>query len=161
MKKTSVRRLTEAAIIAALYAALTALAASMGLAIGPLELRFSEALCILPMLTPSAIPGLFCGCVVANIIAGGHILDIVLGSLATLLGALGTYAFRKKPVLAIFSPILSNAVIIPPILYYVYGFTDGGFLFLLITFFVGEAISAGGFGYLLWRGIRNRRKLFL
>ena len=161
MKKTSVRRLATGAIIAALYAALTALSASMGLAIGPFELRFSEALCILPVFTPAGIPGLYVGCIVANVIAGGHVLDILLGSLASLIGAVGTYALRKKPILALIPPVLSNTLIIPPILYYVYGFTDGGFLFLFLSFFVGEALSAGGFGYLLWRGLRKHGKLFL
>jgi uncharacterized membrane protein len=161
MKKNKLRRLATGAVIAALYAALTALAASMGLAIGPFEFRFSEALCILPVFTPAAVPGLYVGCIVANVISGGHVLDIVLGSLASLIGAMGTFALRKKPLLALIPPILSNTLIIPPILYYVYGFTDGGYAFLLLTFFVGEAVSAGGFGYLLWRGLKKHETLFL
>ncbi len=161
MKTTKTKRLALAGMIAALYAALTLLSASMGLAIGPFELRFSEALVCLPLFTAAAVPGLFCGCIVANLILGAHILDIVLGALATLLGAIGTRAARKKPILALSFPILSNCLFIPPVLYFAYGFQDSGFYLLFASFFAGEVLCAGGLGFFLQKALFPLRNYFL
>lgn len=83
-------------MIAALYVVLTYITNLLGLASGTIQVRFSEALCILPVFTPAAIPGLFIGCLISNLITGGIIWDIIFGSIATLLGALGTYFLRKR-----------------------------------------------------------------
>ena len=149
--KHSALYIAEAASIAALYAALTWLGNTIGVpAIGPVEFRFSEALTILPIFTNAAIPGLTIGCFLANLICGGVVWDLVFGSLATLLGAVGTYLLRKFKVLPFLPPIVSNTLIIPPILLFAYGF--GGdmptWLFYLV-FFAGEALSVLVFGYIL------------
>ncbi len=101
--------LCMSAVIAALYAALTLLLAPISY--GPIQLRLSEALTLLPMLLPQAIPGLFVGCLIANLYTG-MLTDIIFGSLATLIAATGTYLLRKKPILAAACPVVSNGVIV-------------------------------------------------
>ncbi len=153
MKKQTLRQMTLSAVIAALFAALTLLSSFLGLAVGPFELRFSEALCILPVFTPAAIPGLFIGCILGNLLSGALFLDVIFGSLATLLGALGTYFLRKKKFLPYLPPIFANAAVVPPLLYYVYGFQSSALPFLFFSIFVGEVISAGLFGFLLKKSL--------
>ena len=149
MKRTNVKTLTNAAIIASLYVVLTFIANSIGLASGAIQIRISEALTILPVFTPAAIPGLFIGCLISNIIAGGVIWDIIFGSVATLLGALGTYSLRKYKWLAPLPPIIANALIIPFVLIYAYGATEA-LPYLMVTVGIGEVISAGILGMLLY-----------
>lgn len=156
MKKT--RSLTQSALIAALYVALTYLSAAFGIASGVIQLRISEALTILPMFSFSAVPGLFAGCVAANLLTGAAIWDVVLGSLATLLGALGTYYFGKNKYIAPVFPIVSNTVIIPFVLKSVYGVSEG-LWFLMLTVFIGELISCGVFGIIL-AGAVKKTKIF-
>ena len=155
MKRKSLLFFTQGAMIAALYAALTLVASALGLSSGVIQLRFSEALCILPIFLPSSIWGLTLGCLLSNLLSGALLWDVVIGSLATLLGAVGTYALRKKPVLAFLPPVLANTLLIPPLLYFVYGFQDGGIAFLFFTVFCGEAISVWLFGALLYRGAKR------
>ena len=107
MKKTHF--ITHAALIAALYVVLTYVANSLGLASGAIQVRFSEALTILPFFTPAAIPGLFVGCILSNSLTLCVIWDTIFGSIATLLGAIGTYALRKHKWLAPLPPVLSNS----------------------------------------------------
>ena len=95
MKNQKVLYLTQAAMIAALYVVLTFVANALGLANGAIQIRFSEALTILPYFTPAAIPGLFIGCILSNTLTGCMIQDIIFGSLATLAGAFGTAALKK------------------------------------------------------------------
>ena len=107
-----VKFIVHAALIAALYVVLTIVANSLGLANYAIQVRFSEALTILPFFTPAAIPGLFVGCILSNFLTGCLLLDIVFGSIATLLGALGTYALRKvSKWLAPLPPIAANTLI--------------------------------------------------
>ncbi len=146
--------LATAAVIAALYVVLTYLAAAMGLSSGVIQVRFSEALTILPIFTSAAVPGLFAGCILANLLTGCALWDVVFGSLATLLGAIGTYFLRKHKVLATLPPILSNALIVPPVLMYVYG-ADEAYWFLLLTVCAGEVISCGILGSLLRKGLEK------
>ena len=108
-KLLNTRSLCISAVIAALYAALTLLLAP--LSFGAVQLRVSEALTLLPMVLPQAIPGLFVGCLIANLYTG-VLTDIIFGSLATLLAAVGTYLLRKHPILAASCPVLSNGVIV-------------------------------------------------
>lgn len=103
------RSLCLSAVIAALYAALTLLLAPISY--GPIQLRLSEAMTLLPILLPQAVPGLFVGCLIANLYTG-MLTDIIFGSLATLLAAIGTYLLRKKPLLAAACPVAANAVIV-------------------------------------------------
>lgn len=156
----STKFLTHAAIIAALYVVLTAICTALGLSSGAVQLRFSEALTILPMFTPAAIPGLFIGCIISNLLAGGMVFDIIFGSVATLLGAVGTYMLRKKSkYFAPVPPIMANTLIIPFILQFVYNF-PGGLWYFFITVFAGELISCGIFGMLLYRALEKRKNIF-
>lgn len=143
------KELSLAALIAALYVALTSLSAALGLAIGPIELRFSEALTVLPVLCPAAIPGLSIGCLISSVLIGANPWDLVLGTLATLIGAVGTRFLRNYKRLSLLPPILSNTLILPPVLYYVYGFQSAALPVLYLTFFIGEALSAGLLAFLL------------
>ena len=154
MKKTTF--LTHAAIIAALYVVLTLIANAFGLANFAIQLRFSEALTILPLFTPAAIPGLYLGCLLSNVITGCIAWDIVLGPIATLLGALGTYALRKKhPLFATLPPIAANTLIVPFVLSYAYQF-EGSIPYFMLTVCVGEVISCGILGYFLQKGLKSR-----
>ena len=146
MKKTLF--ITQAALIAALYVVLTYVANLLGLANGAIQVRFSEALTILPYFTPAAIPGLFIGCMLSNFLTGCALWDIVFGSLATLLGALGTYALRKFKWLTPLPPIAANTLIVPFVLSYVYGVPDS-IPYLMLTVGIGEVISCYVLGMLL------------
>ena len=152
--------LCRAAIIGALYTALTLLCGLLGLASMPVQLRLSEALCVLPFFMPEAIFGLTVGCLISNLLVGGVWADILFGALATLIGALGTYALRrlrgKFRFLCILPPILSNTIIVPFVLKYAYGFGDGWFL-LAAGVGMGELLSVGVFGTLLFMAIEKRR----
>ena len=114
--KINVKFIATSAVIAAAYVALSFVSAAFGLAFGPVQLRLSEVLCILPVFTPAAIPGLFVGCIVSNILSFSP-LDILFGSLATLIAAVLTRAFRNirfkgVPLLSLFPPVIVNAVIV-------------------------------------------------
>lgn len=142
--------LTQSAMIAALYVVLTLLANAFGLANYAIQVRFSEALTILPIFTPAAIPGLWVGCVLSNIITGCMPLDVVFGSLATLLGAIGTYLLRKYKWAAVVPPIAANTLIVPFVLSYVYQF-EGSIPYFMLTVGAGEIISCGVLGLILYR----------
>ena len=140
--------ITQAALIAALYTVLTMVAAGFDLASGAIQVRFSEALTIMPFFTPAAIPGLTLGCLLSNILTGCVLPDIIFGTVATLLGALGSYALRKNRFLCAIPPIVSNALIIPFVLTYAYHI-PGGIPFFMLTVGLGELISCMGLGQLL------------
>ena len=149
--------LTQGAMIAALYVVLTFIANLAGLASGVIQVRLSEALTILPVFTAAAVPGLAVGCVLANLLTGCAIWDVVFGSLATLIGAVGTRLLRKKsPVLAVLPPILANAIIVPLVLQRVYGVSDA-YWYLSMTVGAGEIISCGVLGLLLYRSLKNTK----
>lgn len=95
MKNKKVSFIVTSAVVAALYVVLTYLAAAFGLASNVIQVRFSEALTILPIFTPAAIPGLFVGCIVANALTGAVIFDVIFGSIATLIGAIGAWMIGK------------------------------------------------------------------
>ena len=147
MKNKSTLFLTQAAMIAALYVVLTFLASALGLASGSIQIRFSEALTILPYFTPAAIPGLFIGCLLSNTLTGCAILDIIFGSFATLIGAIFTYKLRKFKWLAPVPPIIANAIVVPLVLKYVYFIEPLWFSFVTVT--AGELISCGVLGMML------------
>ena len=158
MKNKNTLFLTQAAMIAALYVVLTLVANSLGLANMAIQIRFSEALTILPFFTLAAVPGLFVGCLVSNLITGAVPLDILFGSIATLLGALGTYAFRKYKWMASVPPILSNTIIVPMILAYVYQF-EGSIPYFMLTVGIGEILSCGVLGMSLLFGLSKYRNI--
>ena len=151
--------ITQAAVIAAIYVVLTYLAQLFGLASGAIQLRLSEMLTVLPFFTPAAIPGLFIGCVLSNILTGCVIWDIIFGSLATLIGAVGTYLLRKRSCyLAPLPPIIANTLIVPFVLSYAYGVPDG-IPFLMLTVGAGEILSCGVLGIVLIKAlspVKNR-----
>lgn len=144
----------QGALIGALYVILTVISNLFGLASGVIQIRLSEALTILPAFTPAAIPGLFVGCILSNIITGCMPLDVIFGALATLIGAYGTYLLRKRRMLASIPPILANTLIIPWVLSWVYSF-EGSVGYFTVTVFIGELISAGLLGQLLARKING------
>lgn len=155
MRKKSVTIITQAAIIAALYVVLTMLANAMGLANYAIQVRFSEALCILPYFTVAAVPGLYVGCLIANLLTGAAIWDILFGSLATLIGAIGTYLLRKHKFLMTLPPVIANAVIVPFVLRFGYGIiwefegVDFSLPYFAATVGIGEIISVCLLGSLL------------
>lgn len=140
--------LTRAAIIAALYAAMTLLFAP--LSYGEVQIRFSEALTILPILLPEAVPALAVGCLLANVLGGCTIFDIVFGTLATLLAALCTRALRRNVLLASAMPVLFNGVIVGAVVHYAYA--PGVALPLCMLFVaLGEAVSCMLLGRIVLR----------
>jgi len=145
--------ITEGAIVAALYVVITYFVSAFNLASGAIQVRLSDALCILPVFTPAAIPGLFAGCLLANLLTGCVVWDIVFGSLATLIGAIGTYYLKKTRFLCVIPPILSNAIIVPFVLKYAYDLDDAWW-FLALTVGVGELIAIGICGTILRKSLR-------
>lgn len=153
MKKTNF--LVQAGMIGAIYVALTVLFAPYSY--GPIQVRVSESLTVLPMFTPAAIPGLFVGCIIANIVGGNGLVDIVFGSMATLLAAYLTYKMPKK-WLAPLPPVVVNGIVVGFILNYLYGAP------LIITMgwvTLGQLIACYGLGYPLILSLEKYRdKIF-
>lgn len=156
MKKgnRSVKYITQGAVIAALYVVLVQVFNYWSF--GPIQFRIAEALTILPYFTPAAIPGLFLGCIIANLLGGAIIWDIVFGSIATLIGAVGTYLLRKYKWAAPISPILANTIIVPFVLKYAYG-SEGIFAMFFVTVGAGEIIVCGILGMLLLLALNKYR----
>lgn len=173
MRNKKVLFITQAAVIAALYVVLTLLANALGLASQAIQVRFSEALTILPYFTPAAVPGLFVGCVLANIITGCAPWDVVFGSLATLIGAVVTYLIAHglkketdpgfyptgalKKWLCPIPPIVANMIIVPQVLIHVYMLEDS-LLFLTLTVGAGEVISCLVLGMILLFALDKRKE---
>ena len=152
--------ITQGAVIAALYVVLTLLS-------GPLasyspQVRFSEALCVLAAFTPVAIPGLTIGCALANLLTDASIWDIIFGSAATLVGAVGTYFLRKIALkgpfgfVAAVPPIVANTLIIPFVLSYALG-VEGTISVLMFWVWLGEMISCGVIGTVLFYVLKRYR----
>ncbi|MBR5554069.1 MAG: QueT transporter family protein [Clostridia bacterium] len=159
MKNKRTKHLIHGAMIAALYVILTYVSALFGLSSGSIQLRISEALTILPIFTPAAIPGLFVGCAVANLMLGSAVWDVVFGSIATLLAAICTRLLRKLPAAAFLPPVIFNTLIVPPVIYFVYGSEQAMYL-TYIGVFVGEALSCGIFGFILYKALQHNKKIF-
>ena len=158
MKNKKAYFITQAAVIAALYVVLTLFINAFDLASGASQVRISEALTILPYFTPAAVPGLFIGCLLSNFMTGAAIWDIIFGSLATLIGAIGTYLLRKWKWCAPLPPILSNTIIIPFVLTYAYGI-PGGIPFFMLTVGAGEVLSCGVLGMILLFALQRYRNI--
>lgn len=156
-KKTKL--ITQGAVIAALYVVLTLVINAFNLANGAIQVRLSEALCILPVFTPAAIPGLFIGCLLSNTITGCVIWDIVFGSIATLLGAVGTYLLRKTKFLCTLPPVIANMIVVPLVLKFAYGLGDA-YLFLVATVGIGEVISVCILGSVLRGALMPMKHIF-
>lgn len=158
MRDKKVLFITRASMIAALYVVLSLAANALGLANYAIQVRFSEALTILPYFTAAAIPGLSAGCVISNLIMGCMPLDVLFGSLATLIGAVGTYLLRKYKWLVPLPPILANVGIVPFVLAYVYRF-EGSVPYFMLTVGAGEVISCGVLGMILFGILHKYRNV--
>jgi len=164
-RKSNILSLVTAAMIAALYVVLSFAINAFGLASGAIQVRVSEALTILPYFTSSAIPGLTIGCLLFNLLSGAAILDVIFGTLATLLGAIGSRLIGKaagklfwmKYLVAI-PPILANAFIVPWVLKTAYGLTDA-YWYLVATVGIGEIISCGVLGMVLMTALMPIRNI--
>ena len=146
MKMSRPAFMTRAAAIAAVYVVLTLVFAPISY--GEVQVRISESLTILPFFSPAAVPGLFIGCLIANITGGAVIWDIIFGSIATLLGAIGTYKLRSSRWLAPIPPIISNTVIVPLVLRFGYG-VSLPIPLLMLFIAIGEIISCYVLGEIL------------
>ena len=138
----------QAGVIAAIYTVLTIIAAGFDLASGAIQVRFSEALTVLPYFAPAAVPGLTLGCLISNLVTGCTLPDIIFGSLATFLGAIGSYYLRRNRFLVSVPPIVSNMLIIPFILSYAYHI-PGGIPYFMATVGIGEVLSCLVLGQIL------------
>ena len=150
--------ITKAGLIAAAYVVLTMVLAPFSF--GEVQVRVSEALTILPLFTPAAIPGLFLGCLLGNFIGGAVVPDIIFGSIATLLGAIGTYLLRvvaknNREYIGALPPIIANALIVPFVLKYAYG-VPLPIPLMMLTVGIGEVISCGILGTLLAKALTKR-----
>ena len=157
MKNKRLLFMAQGAMIAALYVALTYVFAPFSFR--EVQVRISEALTILPVFTPAAIPGLFIGCILGNFMGGAVLPDIIFGSLATLIGAFFTWKLRNAhPFLAPIPPILSNTLIVPFVLRYAYG-VELPLPIMMLTVGIGELISCGVLGLLLYYALRSHRNV--
>ena len=178
-KKTTY--VAQAGMIAAVYAAATLIALMLlqGLAWGPVQFRISEAVCVLAVLPPAAVPGLTIGCIIANLMALAingtgalGMLDVVFGSLATFLGALWCWKMRERPKVALLGPVIANALIVPaylPLLlqglgYYTIPFTsialDGLYLPMYLFGVVATGLGEALVMYVLGLPLLSALKLF-
>lgn len=163
MRNKNVLFIVQAAMIAAIYVALTFVSSSLGLASGTIQVRISEALCILPVFTTAAIPGLWLGCLLANLLTGSILVDVVFGSIATLVGAAGTYFMRKHKILCTLPPVAANVIIVPFVLRYGYGFIteyngiDWSVPFNAVTVGIGEIITCVVMGGVLLKVLSKYR----
>ena len=158
MRNKKVLFVAQAALIAAIYVVLTYFVSAFHLASGAIQVRISEALTILPYFTPAAIPGLTIGCLLSNLLTGCLPMDILFGSLATLLGAVGSYLLRKHKWLVPLPPIIANTVIVPFVLAYVYG-AEGSIPFFMVTVGIGEVISCYLLGSILLKALLPYRSI--
>ena len=152
-----------AGLVAAAYTVLSLISGSLGLASGAIQVRLSEALCVLPYFSFAAVPGLAVGCFLSNLLMGCAPWDIVFGTLATLIGAIGTGLMRKtkKSGIAWIPPVVSNVLIIPPVLVWVYG-VETAYPLLLLSVAAGEMIACGLLGRLVMQAARRlEHKSFL
>ena len=155
MKNKGTLFMVQAAAIAAVYVVLTTV--FVAFSFGEVQVRISEALTILPVFTPAAIPGLFVGCLISNFLGGAILLDVIFGSIATLIGAVFTWKLRNSSKwLAPLPPIVANAIIVPFTLYYGYG-VNLPIPFMMLTVGIGEVISCGVLGMILYGALNKYR----
>lgn len=153
--KMSILFIVQAGVIAALYVVLTFLSHLANLDSGVIQVRISEALCVLSAFTPAAIPGLTIGCFLSNLMNGCIWQDILFGTLATFLGALLGYLLRKISIWLVPIPtVLANALIVPFVLVYAYGVLDAWW-FCFLTVGAGELIAAYVLGMILYFAARK------
>lgn len=153
------RFLARAGIIAALYAATTIFLAPISY--GAVQCRVSEALTLLPMLTPAAVPGLFLGCLIANLLGSGVWYDVIFGSLTTLAAALLTRHLKDRPFLASLPPVLLNGLVVGGVVYFAYEYTPGApvsaaqLLLTMGSVALGEAVACCVLGVILMKALKK------
>ncbi|MCI8630959.1 MAG: QueT transporter family protein [Firmicutes bacterium] len=155
--KTKTKYLAEAAVIAAIYALLTIVLAPISY--GAVQVRISEALTVLPFFTPAAVPGLFIGCIAANILSPYGLPDLIFGSAASLIGATGSYLLRNKPVLVPLPPVISNGIIVGAMLYYVYE-VPIPLIAQILYVALGEVVACYAVGYPLMKYLNKYKGIF-
>ena len=159
MQKMTTQTLVQGAMIAAIYVALTKLFEPISFGReNAIQCRVSELLTILPAFTPAAIPGLFVGCLVGNLLSAAAIVDVIFGSLTTLIAAFGTYLLRKKRPLAVLPPIVLNGLIVGGYLPAVYGMPIPVWMSMVFVA-AGQVISCGVGGLLLGY-VLDRTRIF-
>lgn len=167
MNNIKTSTVTKCAVIAAIYAALTYLSAAFSLAYGPIQFRISEALCVLPLFSPYPIAGLTLGCLISNI-ASFNPLDMIFGTLATLIAGILTYLLRNRkifrlPLLSLLAPVITNSIIVglEIAFFYLDGFSMYGFLISALEVGAGELIVVYGLGIPLYKGLtKHHSRLF-
>ena len=161
MKKSKVLYLTRAALIAAMYVVLTWLSNFFGLASGAIQLRLSEALCVLPFFMPSSVSGLFIGCIVSNLTMSANIFDIIFGSLATLIGAYLASKLKRKWLVPL-PTVIANTIAVPLVIIFCYTPVDsvGEYLTVALGVFAGEVLSAYVLGMVLLLALDKRKEIF-
>ena len=158
MRNRNVLFVAQAALIAAIYVVLTYFVSAFHLASGAIQVRISEALTVLPFFTPAAIPGVTIGCFLSNLLTGCLPMDVLCGSLATLIGAVGSYLLRKYKWLVPLPPVVANTLIVPYVLAYVYG-AEGTIPFFMVTVGIGEVISCYVLGSILMNALLPYRNI--
>ncbi len=156
-KPSAAQRVAQGAIIAALYVVLTMVFAPISF--GAMQVRIAEALTILPLFTPAAIPGLFVGCVLANLLGGAIIWDVIFGSLATLIGAALGWVLRRNRWLVPIPAVVSNGIIVPLVLKYGYS-VDMPLLLIALYVVLGEIVGCYLLGELLGGVLLKRGQIF-
>ena len=161
-----IRSLTSSALIAASYVVLAIICDAFGLLKYAVQIRLPEALCVLVAFTPAAIPGVAIGCLITNLLLAGAPLDIIFGTVATLIGAyIGHAIIKSKPktminlILATIPTLISNTVIMPPVIVYSYG-TEMALPWVYLTVFLGELISACIIGVILGNALKKSKLHF-
>ncbi len=154
MSKMKTKQLTTAAIVGALYVVMSLFGSGFGLTFGPVQCRFSEALCVLPFLFPETVWGLFIGCLITNILSPYGMLDVVVGSLATLLAAVAT-RYCKNRFVATLPPVIANMIMVSAVIaWQEVGFGGafwGAYAYHALTIGAGEALACCVLGLiLLW-----------
>ena len=156
MKPRISNRIATGALIAALYVVFTYTSSLFGLSSGVIQLRISEALCVLPLWISGSVTGLFIGCILANLLTGAVLWDVIFGSLATLIAAIITSKMKRCKWCAPIPAIVSNTIVVPLVLFYVYQVPDS-LPYIFLTVFIGEFLSAGVLG---WTVIYIREKRY-
>lgn len=159
-RKKSIQNICFAGIIAAIYVVFTEISAIFGLASQAIQVRISEALCILVCFTPAAVPGVTVGCLISNLLTSGNLFDIVFGTLATFIGASIGYFLRKRPYFVPLPTVLSNTLIIPFVIKYAFGFNSESLPFIMFTVCIGEIISAWVLGIVLFKVLDRSKVLY-
>ena len=163
MKKFTTLKLARAGLIAGLYVAISLI--TFPIASGAVQIRLSEALCFLPLIYFEAVPALFIGCALSNLITGCALFDIIFGSLVTLVSALLTYFIGKtikktplKIILGGFFPVILNALLLPLIWVWCYGAIEYIYPIQAVLLFIGQSLSVYALGTFMYLGVKKHEK---